>query len=123
MGKIRRQRQKYHLARKSDSLNDGAKAKDDISTKKSDLTARNLFKSNENIFAGIKQEDILKNLSQDFDAKSMVSCKSRREEKLETQHLKKKEKMRLRRERFMNSKIFIVETVDSILFLIFFFCF
>lgn len=108
MGKVRRQRQKYHLSAKSKSGNDHTKTEDNDG--KCNLLTSNIFKSDENIFAGIniKHEDLYKNIPRDFDATSVISSKSRREEKLETQHLTKKEKLKLRREKFMK-KIDVIE--------------
>lgn len=108
MGKVRRQRQKFHLAAKSKSTNDLTEISDNSLQDNSNLNATDsdLFKSSDNIFSGIniKHENLFKNLPQDFDVRSVVSSKSRKELKEEEQHLKKKEKLKLRRERFLKSK-------------------
>lgn len=65
------------------------------------------FAPADNIFAGldISVDSLTKTLPKEFDVRSLASTKSRKELKLEEQHLKKKVKQKLRHERFLQSKL------------------
>lgn len=104
MGKVKKLRQKYHMTlKKSKSL---GSLPENLENSCYEKRKSDLFKSNENIFAGldISFDELTKSLPKDFDVRSIVSTKSRREIKEEEKHLKKKEKQKRRHDRFLNSK-------------------
>ncbi|KAL0279829.1 UNVERIFIED_CONTAM: hypothetical protein PYX00_001307 [Menopon gallinae] len=105
MGKVRKLRKKYHLSKveEAKALKQAVQTSDE-NTKTSVTTSKdNVIAPSDNIFAGldISLDSITKTLPKDFDARSVVSTKSRKELKLEEQHLKKKVKQKLRHERFL----------------------
>lgn len=103
MGKVRKLRQKYHISLKksksASNLPEEVSKGDELASKK------NLFKSTDNIFAGIdiNFDSLTKTLPKDFDTRSLISTKSRKELKEEERHMKKKDKLKLRHQRFLQS--------------------
>lgn len=113
MGKIKKLRQKYHLSlKKSKSL---SSLQENIDNNGDLNLTKKLFQSSENIFSAINinYDDLTKTLPKDYDVRSIISTKSRKELKEEERHLKKKDRQKLRHERFLNSKWLTVMPVQT----------
>ncbi|KAK6629160.1 hypothetical protein RUM43_002977 [Polyplax serrata] len=113
MGKVKKLRQKYHMTlKKSKSL---GSLPENLESSYDEKRKSDLFKSNENIFAGldISFDELTKSLPKDFDVRSIVSTKSRREIKEEEKHLKKKEKQKRRHDRFLNKLEFTYQALKN----------